>query len=226
MRTLGSWCGTRMTSSSCADAKTQAEEARRRLGEILNRLRLKLHPTKTRTGGAGTGQGGLQVPGLLPADRAVPLQGTGLSVPLAVTPGDERHPRPHPRPHDAATLGGDEGHPRGDPGTEPGAAWMGQLLPDGQRLGEVPADRQLRAAAPHCAPAAPAVAKRRARFDAKAWPIRASSTTTACISCSARFAILEARMQHEKTIGKPCAGNPHVRFERGPQETEPQGHRA
>ena len=38
--------------------------------------------------------------------------------------------------------------------------------------------------------------------------------------------ILEARMSHEKTIGKPDAGNPHVRFERGPQETEPERHRA
>ena len=35
-----------------------------------------------------------------------------------------------------------------------------------------------------------------------------------------------ARMPHEKTIGKPDAGNPHVRFERGPQETEPVRHRA
>jgi hypothetical protein len=29
-----------------------------------------------------------------------------------------------------------------------------------------------------------------------------------------------------KTIGKPDAGNPHVRFERGPQETEPVRNRA
>jgi hypothetical protein len=35
-----------------------------------------------------------------------------------------------------------------------------------------------------------------------------------------------ACMPDEKTIGKPDAGNPHVRFERGPQETEPSGHRA
>ncbi len=35
--------------------------------------------------------------------------------------------------------------------------------------------------------------------------------------------LLEACMRREKTIGKPCAGNPHARFERGPQETEPQG---
>ncbi len=42
----------------------------------------------------------------------------------------------------------------------------------------------------------------------------------------ARYAILEARMPHETTIGKPYAGNPHVRFERGPQETEPASHRA
>jgi hypothetical protein len=33
-------------------------------------------------------------------------------------------------------------------------------------------------------------------------------------------------MPHEKTIGKPDAGNPHVRFERGPQEMEPERHRA
>jgi hypothetical protein len=33
-------------------------------------------------------------------------------------------------------------------------------------------------------------------------------------------------MLHEKTIGKPDAGNLHVRFERGPQETEPVRHRA
>jgi hypothetical protein len=38
--------------------------------------------------------------------------------------------------------------------------------------------------------------------------------------------ILEACMLHEKTIGKPYAGNPHVRFERGPQETERARHRA
>jgi hypothetical protein len=41
-----------------------------------------------------------------------------------------------------------------------------------------------------------------------------------------RVVILEARMPHEKTIGKPDAGNLHVRFERGPQETEPVRHRA
>jgi hypothetical protein len=33
-------------------------------------------------------------------------------------------------------------------------------------------------------------------------------------------------MLREQTIGKPYAGKPHVRFERGPQETEPQCHRA
>ena len=38
--------------------------------------------------------------------------------------------------------------------------------------------------------------------------------------------VLQARMLHEKTIGKPDAGNPHVRFERGPQETKPVRHRA
>lgn len=33
-------------------------------------------------------------------------------------------------------------------------------------------------------------------------------------------------MLHEKTIGKPYADNPHVRFERGFQKTEAARHRA
>ena len=41
-----------------------------------------------------------------------------------------------------------------------------------------------------------------------------------------QYVNLEACMLHEKTIGKPDAGNPHVRFERGSQETEPARHRA
>ena len=39
-------------------------------------------------------------------------------------------------------------------------------------------------------------------------------------------ASLKTCMPPVKTIGKPYAGNPHVRFERGPQETEPKRHRA
>ena len=38
--------------------------------------------------------------------------------------------------------------------------------------------------------------------------------------------IADTCMPGEKTIGKPYAGNPHVRFERGPQETERARHRA
>ena len=41
-----------------------------------------------------------------------------------------------------------------------------------------------------------------------------------------RYANPATCMLHEKTIGKPDAGNPHVRFERGPQETERARHRA
>ncbi len=41
-----------------------------------------------------------------------------------------------------------------------------------------------------------------------------------------RVASLDARMRREKTIGQRCAGNPHARLERGPQETGPLGYRA
>jgi hypothetical protein len=40
------------------------------------------------------------------------------------------------------------------------------------------------------------------------------------------YCLQAACTPHEKTIAKPDAGNPHVRFERGPQETEPVRHRA
>jgi hypothetical protein len=33
-------------------------------------------------------------------------------------------------------------------------------------------------------------------------------------------------MLREKIIGKPDAGNPHIRFDRGPQETERRRKRA
>ena len=33
-------------------------------------------------------------------------------------------------------------------------------------------------------------------------------------------------MRREKTIGQPCAGNPHARLDRGPQETERVRNRA
>ena len=63
----------------------------------------------------------------------------------------------------------------------------------------------------------------RVRLNQVAPPIRTIDCQTAT---QQRYVILEARMPHEKTIGKPDAGNPHVRFERGPQETEPVRHRA
>jgi RNA-directed DNA polymerase len=49
----------------------------------------------------------------------------------------------------------------------------------------------------------------------------ASSAITASTSCSAPSATPELRMQPEKVIGKPCAGERHARFERGPQMNRP-----
>ncbi len=55
----------------------------------------------------------------------------------------------------------------------------------------------------------------------------ASWLITVFIGCSEQYVTLKVRMRREKTIGKPCAGNPHARFERVPQETELRGsHRA
>jgi hypothetical protein len=54
------------------------------------------------------------------------------------------------------------------------------------------------------------------------WSIRAR--TPASINRFAPFVTLEARMPHEKIVGKPYVENPHLRFERGLQETELERH--
>ena len=76
--------------------RAQAERALAKVREIMGLLRLQLHPTKTRLVELGLGKEGFDVPGLLPADRAFPLQGKAVSVPVAVSAGDESHPPPHP----------------------------------------------------------------------------------------------------------------------------------
>src|SRR5207249_4934106 len=55
------------------------------------------------------------------------------------------------------------------------------------------------------------------RFTIRGGPPPASSRL-AYTDWSGRSATRPARMPREKTIGKPCAGNPHARFERGIQE--------
>ena len=65
--------------------------------------------------------------------------------------------------------------------------------------------------------------KRERRFHTRASSIWRSDVP---LEAWGRNVIPQACMLHEKTIGKPDAGNPHVRFERGPQETEPACHRA
>ena len=57
-RHLGSWCDTRMTPSCSAGRKADAEESLRRLGIIMDRLGLKLHPDKTRIVELGLGKQG------------------------------------------------------------------------------------------------------------------------------------------------------------------------
>jgi hypothetical protein len=60
------------------------------------------------------------------------------------------------------------------------------------------------------------------------WVIGACRYHPASLTRSGRrkHHLLEVCMSRVKIIGKPYAGNPHVRFERGPQETELTGHRA
>ena len=68
--------------------------------------------------------------------------------------------------------------------------------------------------------------RRVARSAVRTGRTAASSKITVCSSCWVRSATPEACMLREKTIGKPCAGNPHARFERGPQVLGPRAIRS
>ena len=127
--------------------RAQAEQALAKVREIMGLLRLQLHPTKTRLVELGLGKEGFTFLGCYLRIVRSHFKGKLLSVSLAVPASDEGHPHPHPRSHRAASMGGDEGHPRSDPGTQPGAARMGRLLPNGQRLGQVQPGGRLRARA-------------------------------------------------------------------------------
>ena len=61
---------------------------------------------------------------------------------------------------------------------------------------------------------------------ARSGPMPASSSNSASTSCSVPFATRESCMRLEKTIGQPCAGNPHARLERGLLEPGLKGRRA
>ena len=135
--------------------RSDAEESLRRLGLIMDWLSLKLHPDKIAYCRAGTRQGGIRLPGLLSAHRALALQGAGVPVPVAVPEGDEPHPIPGPGADGPPSLGGSEGHQAGRRGPQSSPTRLGQLFPHGERLAAVPASGSLRQSA-----AGPAAARR------------------------------------------------------------------
>jgi group II intron reverse transcriptase/maturase len=128
--------------------RTQAEQALAKVREILGQAPATASDQDA-TGGVGSRAGRLRVPGMSPADRAVALQGPQVSVPLAIAASDEGDPRQGPRPHHAPPLGRDEGHPGRDPSAQSGAARLGRLLPNGQRIGQVQSGGSLCASAAH-----------------------------------------------------------------------------
>src|SRR5512147_638001 len=103
-------------------------------------------------------QAGIRLPGLLPAHRALALQGAGVPVPVAVVEGDEAHPWQCTGADGPPPLGGATGYPPGGGASEPSTAGLGQLLPHGERLLEVPTGGPLRE------PAAGPAAATRARL--------------------------------------------------------------
>ncbi len=110
--------------------KADADESLRRLGLIMERLSLRLHPDKTRIVELGLGKQGF--------------------VFL-----DDSHPCPCPGAYGPPSLGRIDGHPASHPGAQSGPAWLGELLPHGERFLEVSTGGPLREPA-----AGPAAASR------------------------------------------------------------------
>ena len=98
--------------------------------------------------------------------------------------------------------------------SESDPARLGQLLSHRQRRRQVPSDRRLRGVA-----AVPlAWSRSGAATCVPDKPIngpKSGSTGTACTACAAPSATRRLRNHAQKIIGKPCAGKPHARIERG-----------
>jgi len=125
-------------------SKAEAEESLRRLGLIMERLSLKLHPDKTRIVELGLGKQGFVFLGCYLRIVLSHFKGAGVPVPVAVVEGDESHPWPRTGADGPPPLDGAAGHSPSGGGSESTLAELGQLLPHGKRLLEVSTGGPLR----------------------------------------------------------------------------------
>ena len=128
--------------------RSQAEQALRKVQAILGQLHLQLHPTTTRLVELGLGKDGFDFLGC--HLRIVQSHFTGKRY-LFRWPSQRAMKAIRARirdSHPSPSVGRDEGHSTGHGGAEPGPAWLGPVLPNGQRVGHVQRARPLRSSPP------------------------------------------------------------------------------
>jgi RNA-directed DNA polymerase len=133
------------------DTRAKVDEAERRVKIIFQRLKLKLHPEKTRKVEIAGGKAGFDFLGchlrkrMSGPDLGCREEATLLLAALALD-----------QEHEAGATAREGAHPKGsatprpprdDREAQPGAARLGWLLPNRQRRAEVQPDRRLRLAA-------------------------------------------------------------------------------
>ena len=129
--------------------ESQAKEALRRIGLVMNRLGLTLHPEKTRMVDLRRGKGEFRVSGVYDPQEAQYLAepAQAFHAAVAVAEGHETAPGPCARvDRCAAQREGCEADYRG---TESRTSWLGQLLSDGECRSGVHQDGRLRVPALH-----------------------------------------------------------------------------
>jgi hypothetical protein len=125
--------------------ESQAREALRRIELVMQqRLRLQLHPEKTRTVGLRKGKEGFVIPGVYDPQEAQDSAESAVSfhASLAVSQGDESTPGPSPGDDECAEQRGRcEADYRQ---AESRSSRLGELLPNGHELTGVSKDGPIR----------------------------------------------------------------------------------
>jgi hypothetical protein len=191
--------------------ESQAREALRRIELVMQqRLRLQLHPEKTRTVGLRKGKEGFVIPGVYDPQEAQDSAESAVSfhASLAVSQGDESTPGPSPGDDECAEQRGRcEADYRQ---AESRSSRLGELLPNGHELTGVSKDGPIRV----FATGALVKSARRAAGNA-AGHLDRRTVLGYGSAPPAWDRALPGASRTRKIIVKPCAGKPPARFERG-----------
>jgi hypothetical protein len=202
------------------DTAEKCALAEQKVREVLDRLKLELHPEKTRTVVLTDGQEGFdflgchlrkRVSGRMLGARHSPL----LPAPLAIGALDEADSATGPRDNGPTPERG-EGRPGAHPAAQSRAGGLGELLQDRQRGEEVQPARRVRQRATSPIPGETQRPKPAPRPSRRVEPRVLLEPRP---PPAARHRSLPDRIRHNvavrETTRKPCAGKPHARFERG-----------